>query len=90
MTDADKQVEEMAALRKRVEELEAKANPPEPKPFVPQPYQRYDPTAGMCMALCSRGDGQRPIQSSNARGYPRSPRTNRSTGNDPKATRYWR
>ena len=21
----------------------------EPKPFKPQPYQRYDPTAGMCM-----------------------------------------
>ena len=45
-----KQKDEIAALRKRIEELEAKAKPPEPeKPFVPQPYQRYDPTAGMCM-----------------------------------------
>jgi hypothetical protein len=45
-----KQTDEIAALRKRIEELEAKAKPPEPeKPFVPQPYQRYDPTAGMCM-----------------------------------------
>ena len=31
MTDKD----ELAALRKRIEELEAKANPPEKKPFVP-------------------------------------------------------
>jgi hypothetical protein len=46
MTDKD----DIAALRKRVEELEAKAKPPEPeKPFVPAPYQRYDPTAGMSM-----------------------------------------
>jgi hypothetical protein len=46
MTDKD----ELAALKKRVEELEAKAKPPEPaKPFVPAPYQRYDPTEGMRM-----------------------------------------
>src|SRR6516164_2549928 len=45
-----KQTDEIAALRKRIEELEAKAKPPEPpKPFVPEPYQRYDPTAGMSM-----------------------------------------
>jgi hypothetical protein len=45
-----KQTDEIAALRKRIEELEAKAKPPEPKkPFVPQPHQQYDPTAGMCM-----------------------------------------
>jgi hypothetical protein len=45
-----KKDDELAALRKRIEELEAKTKPPEPeKPFVPQPYQRYDPTAGMCM-----------------------------------------
>jgi hypothetical protein len=37
--------EELAALEK--EELKAKLSPP--KPFVPEPYQRYDPTAGMCM-----------------------------------------
>jgi hypothetical protein len=41
--------DELAALRKRIEELEAKAKPPEPKPFTPEPYQRYDPTAGMSM-----------------------------------------
>ena len=39
--------EELAALKKKVEELEAKLSPP--KPFVPPPYERYDPTAGMCM-----------------------------------------
>src|SRR6516164_9174843 len=45
-----KQTDEIAALRKRIEELEAKAKPPEPpKPFVPRPYERYDPTAGMSM-----------------------------------------
>ena len=42
-----KQSDELAALKKKVEELEAKLSPP--KPFVPQPYERYDPTAGMCM-----------------------------------------
>jgi hypothetical protein len=42
-----KQSDELAALRKRIEELEAKAKPPEP--FKPQPYQRYDPTERMCM-----------------------------------------
>jgi hypothetical protein len=39
--------EELAALKREVEELKAKLSPP--KPFVPEPYQRYDPTAGMCM-----------------------------------------
>jgi hypothetical protein len=42
-----KQSDELAALKKKVEELEAKLSPP--KPFVSQPYERYDPTAGMCM-----------------------------------------
>jgi hypothetical protein len=47
MTDAK---DELAALRKRVEELERKAKPPEPeKPFKPEPYQRWDPTANMRM-----------------------------------------
>jgi hypothetical protein len=45
---ADK--DELAALRKRVEELEAKTKPPEPKPeFKEQPFRRYDPTEGMRM-----------------------------------------
>jgi hypothetical protein len=39
--------EELAALRREVEELKAKLSPP--KPFVPEPYQRYDPTEGMRM-----------------------------------------
>jgi hypothetical protein len=39
--------EELAALKREVEELKAKLSPP--KPFKPEPYQRYDPTAGMCM-----------------------------------------
>jgi len=47
MTKVDKQAEEIAALRKEVEEIKAKLSPP--KPFVSEPYQRYDPTAGMCM-----------------------------------------
>jgi hypothetical protein len=41
--------EELEALKKKVEELEAKVSPPKEKPFVPAPYQRYDPTAGMSM-----------------------------------------
>jgi hypothetical protein len=39
--------EELAALKREVEELKAKLAPP--KPFVPEPYQRYDPTEGMRM-----------------------------------------
>jgi hypothetical protein len=39
--------DELAALKREVEELKAKLSPP--KPFVPEPYQRYDPTAGMSM-----------------------------------------
>jgi hypothetical protein len=35
-----KQTDEIAALRKRIEELEAKAKPPEP--FKPQPYEPID------------------------------------------------
>jgi len=45
--DIKKPEDEIAALKARVEELE-RANKP-PKPFVPEPYQRYDPTAGMSM-----------------------------------------
>src|SRR5262249_13372855 len=47
MTKAEKQADEMAALLARVAELERAAKPPEP--FKPEPYQRYDPTANMCM-----------------------------------------
>jgi hypothetical protein len=42
-----KKDDELAKLKARVEELERAAAPP--KPFVPEPYQRYDPTAGMSM-----------------------------------------
>ena len=42
-----KQTDELAALKREVEELNTKLSPP--KPFVPQPHQQYDPTAGMCM-----------------------------------------
>jgi len=45
-----KQSDELAELKARVAELERAAKPePPPKPFVPEPYQRYDPTAGMSM-----------------------------------------
>jgi hypothetical protein len=39
--------EELAKLKARVAELERANKPPEP--FKPEPYQRYDPTAGMSM-----------------------------------------
>jgi hypothetical protein len=46
----DNKDDELAALKARVEELERAAKPTEPeKPFVPAPYQRYDPTEGMSM-----------------------------------------
>jgi hypothetical protein len=38
---------ELAALKARIEELERKGKPP--APFKEEPYQRYDPTAGMTM-----------------------------------------
>jgi hypothetical protein len=41
--------EKIAALTKRIEELEAKSAPPAKPAFVPPPYQRYDPTEGMRM-----------------------------------------
>jgi hypothetical protein len=49
--DANK---EIAALREEVAALKAALSgkedkPPPKKEFVEQPYQRYDPTAGMCM-----------------------------------------
>ena len=44
------QKEELAKLRALIEELERAAKPePPPAPFVPKPFQRYDPTAGMSM-----------------------------------------
>jgi hypothetical protein len=39
--------DELAALKARVEELERKNEPP--KPFVPAPYQQYDPTANFTL-----------------------------------------
>jgi hypothetical protein len=39
--------EELEELKRQVAELKAKLDPP--KPFVPEPYQRYDPTEGMSM-----------------------------------------
>ena len=41
--------EELAKLRREVEELKTKLSPPKSEPFKPEPYQRYDPTAGMSM-----------------------------------------
>jgi hypothetical protein len=48
--------DELAALKKKVEEqgrelaeLKAAQPKPPPEPFKPEPYQRYDPTAGMSM-----------------------------------------
>jgi hypothetical protein len=42
-----KAADEIAALKKRVAELEEKAKPPEP--FVPKPYEPIDWTRGMSM-----------------------------------------
>ena len=39
--------DELAALKREVEELKAKLAPP--KPFVSPPHRQYDPTAGMSM-----------------------------------------
>jgi hypothetical protein len=44
-----KRTDELAALKREVEELKAKLSPPKPEPFKPQPHQQYDPTAGMGM-----------------------------------------
>jgi hypothetical protein len=42
--------DEIVALKARVAELEQRTAPkPADKPFKPTPYQRHDPTAGMCM-----------------------------------------
>jgi hypothetical protein len=48
------QKDELAALKKEVEALKSALSgkedkPPPKKEFVPQPYQRYDPTEGMTM-----------------------------------------
>src|SRR5262249_44877864 len=45
--DAKTQAEKIAALEREVAALKDAAKPPEP--FKPEPYQQYDPTAGMCM-----------------------------------------
>jgi hypothetical protein len=39
--------EELAKLQREVDELKARLSPP--KPFVSEPYERYDPTANMRM-----------------------------------------
>jgi hypothetical protein len=50
MTNKDELAElkaRVAAQSARIDQLERAAKPPEP--FKPEPYQRYDPTAGMRM-----------------------------------------
>jgi len=41
--------EELAQLKARITELEARAKPPPPAPPAPKGYQRWDPTEGMSM-----------------------------------------
>jgi hypothetical protein len=41
--------DELAALKARVAELEARTKPPPPAPPAPKGFQRYDYTAGMSM-----------------------------------------
>jgi len=41
--------DELAKLKREVEELKTKLSAPKSEPFVPEPYQRFDPTAGMSM-----------------------------------------
>ena len=43
----NKQTDELAALKARIEELERANKPPEP--FVPEPWTPYDPTSHMSM-----------------------------------------
>jgi hypothetical protein len=58
MTKAEKQADEIAALKARVEELERAAKPPEP--FKREPWQPIDYTAGMSMPpINADGNGRR-------------------------------
>jgi len=50
MTKVDKQAEEIAALRKEVEEIKAKLSPP--KPFVSEPYQPTSATTRLRACVC--------------------------------------
>jgi len=49
MTNKKQTADEIAALKREVEELKAKVSPPKSEPFVPEPYQRYDPTANFSL-----------------------------------------
>lgn len=40
---------QLADAMTRLAELEAKVNPPKPKPFVPEPHRAWDPTANFSM-----------------------------------------
>ena len=44
--------EELAALKREVEELKAKLSPP--KPFVPPPYERYASWRTLCATTGAR------------------------------------
>jgi hypothetical protein len=62
MTNKD----EIAELKARVAELERAAKPA--KPFVPQPYERYDPTAGMSMPRSALAEMARAVPDDVIRG----------------------
>jgi hypothetical protein len=54
---------EIEELRARVAELEAKLNPPAKPPFVPTPFQRFDPTEAMSPPIRLTGREQYKEQS---------------------------
>jgi hypothetical protein len=64
--------DELAALKARVTELEAKAKPPEP--FTPPPYQRFDPTANISMPMSTMVDMANAVPDDVVRGIVRDNR----------------
>jgi hypothetical protein len=49
MADKTELEERVQALEKRLAEALTRLDPPKPKPFKSEPYERYDPTAGATM-----------------------------------------
>ena len=83
MTNDAKRDEEIAALNRRIEELERKAKPPEPLKEDPN-WRRYDPTAGMTMPLSTLREMCNAVPDSVMRGVIRDNRAPTSPGTIPR------